>query len=228
MTRNFASTTPADVWPLVRKYHYSGRMPANIQHCYAVFDDGGLFGDRGELLAAAVFSIPPTRWSEPVIELSRLVRKPTTDVPLSALLSFSFRWLKRNKHHLVVSFADWTQGHHGGVYQASGRNYAGKRERRMDGLVIDGVFKPGRSCNSAWGTRSPRKLASILPDADIRPHFDEGKHLYWKPLSVAGKTRAKRLNLRSLSYPKPDNAACPLDERTPVRVSQAQPLEAAP
>jgi len=127
-----------------------------------------------------------------------------------------------------VSFADWTERHHGGIYQAAGWQYAGMRERRMDGLIVNGQFKSGRSCNHAWGTRSPERLRAVLPSADIEPHYDEGKHLYWRALTVAGKTRAKRLGLDSLPYPKPDNAACPSDAPAPAGVSQEHPLEAAP
>lgn len=218
---------PEDAWPLIRAFHYSGRMPANIQKCFALRDDGGLFGDFGqEIEAVAIFSIPPTRWSEPVMELTRLVRKPDCTRPLSSLIAGACGLLRRRTDAaLLVSFADWTQQHHGGIYQACGWRYAGCRERRMDGVIIDGRFHPGRSCNSRWGTRSPSKLATILRKP-VEPHFDEGKHLYWRALNVAGKTRAKRLGLASLPYPKP--AAGLVDERAPVRASEARTLDAAP
>jgi hypothetical protein len=218
---------PDEVWPLVRDFHYSRRMPANIQHAYAVRGSGGLFGDKGEVLAAVVFSIPPTRWSEDVIELSRLIRRPTFDQPLSQLISFACGWLRKQGWALAVSFADRTQNHHGGIYQAAGWNYDGCRDRTMDGILIDGVFKPGRSCNSTWGTRSPTKLSEMLPGRSIEPHFDEGKHLYWKPLRVAGKAKGKRLGLQATAYPKP-NATCPVDAPMPIGASAVQPREVAP
>lgn len=43
----------------------------------------------------------------------------------------------------------------------------------------------------------------ISPTSTVEPHFDAGKYLYWRALSVAGKTSAKRLGLKSLPYPKP-------------------------
>ena len=214
-THFMTGAEPDEIWPLVRAHHYSKRMPGNIQHCYVMREDGGLFGDYGAVVAAAIYSIPPTRWSEDVIELTRLVRMPNVSEPLSRLIAFSADRLCRAGWALAVSFADWTQGHHGGIYQAAGWNYAGQRDRAMDGVLIDGVFKPGRSCNSAWGTRSPTKLSEMFPGKQIEPHFDEGKHLYWKPLRVAGKTKAKRLGLQSLPYPKP-NAARPADERESI------------
>jgi hypothetical protein len=97
----------------------------------------------------------------------------------------------------------------------------------MDGVLIDGIFKPGRSCNSSYGTRSPTKLKELLPSHSIEPHFDEGKHLYWKPLMIAGRTRAKRLGLKSVEYPKP-NATRPLDEAVPTVARAVQPRRVAP
>jgi hypothetical protein len=219
--------TPDEVWPLVREYHYSRRMPSNIQHCYAMRGEGGLFGDNGDVTAAAIFTIPGTRWSEEVIELARLIRRPDHVHPLSQLLAFACDRLRLNGWHLVVSFADWTQRHHGGIYQAAGWHYAGQRDRRMDGVVIDGKFIPGRSCNSRHGTRSPDKLRDLLPGRVIEPHYDEGKHLYWRALSVAGKTRAKRLGLGAVPYPKPF-AVCSSDAPVPTGVSREHPPETAP
>ncbi len=227
MTLFMTGAEPAEVWPLIRDFHYSRRMPANIQHCYAVRGAGGLFGDKGDVLAAVVFTIPPTRWSEEVIELARLIRRPDYDQPLSKLISFACGWLRKQGWALAVSFAARTQNHHGGIYQAAGWNYDGCRDRAMDGVFIDGVFKPGRSCNSTWGTRSPDKLIELLPGKTIEPHYDEGKHLYWKPLRVAGNAKGRRLGLRATSYPKP-NATCPVDAPVPTGESAVQPREVAP
>mgnify|MGYP003148366418 CR=1 FL=1 len=197
---------PAEVWPLVRDHHYSGRMPGSIQRCYALREPGGLFGDTGEVIAAIVFSSPPTRWSEPVLELSRLVRVPGCDFPLTKLISGACKYLKINGYDLAVSFADWTQNHHGGIYQAASWNFTGKRDRANDGVLVDGVFIPGRSCNAKWGTRSPEKLKSRLTGHSVEAHYDEGKFLYWRALSKAEKKKADRLGLECLPYPKPRTA----------------------
>ena len=74
----------------------------------------------------------------------------------------------------------------------------------MDGVLIDGVFVPGRSCNSKYGTQSPSLLSERLSGHTVEAHYDEGKHLYWKALNRDGKRRALRLGLRSQAYPKPD------------------------
>jgi hypothetical protein len=168
---------------------------------------GGLFGDYGAAVAACFICIPPTRWSEPLFELARLVRAPRVRAPLTGLIAATARHAAKAGADLIVSFADRTQSHHGGIYQAASWKYAGCRDRRMDAVVINGTFHAGRSCNSKWGTQSPDKLRAMLPGRDIEPHFDEGKHLYWRALSREGARKAERLTLASLPYPKPTLAA---------------------
>ena len=36
------------------------------------------------------------------------------------------------------------------------------------------------------------------------PHFDTGKHVYWRALTKTGRRQAEALGLRSCAYPKPD------------------------
>lgn len=202
MTFHFRDGVTTDAKDLVEKYHYSGRSPGNVQCVVTAHQSGGLFGDFGPTVAACFFSIPPTRWAEEVWELSRLVRRDDTDISLTQLISFGVKLSRAKGADLLVSFADKTHGHHGGIYQAASWNYAGARDRRVDGCLVDGTFVPGRSCNSRWGTSSPSKLSTLL-GRSVEPHYDEGKHLYWKALSKHGKRKAIRLGLECFSYPKP-------------------------
>jgi hypothetical protein len=189
---------------LVEEFHYSHRPPANVQLVGTWHEPGGLFGDFGIPVAACFFSIPPTRWSEPVLELSRLVRRDDFNGSLTGLISQTVNVLRRKKIvDLVVSFADSTFEHHGGIYQAASWFFSGKRESRMDGLLINGIFHAGRSLNSNYGTRSPSKLKQQLIHDDIEPHYDKGKYLYWKALTRRGIKQAERMNLSKLPYPKP-------------------------
>lgn len=191
-----------DTAMLVEKYHYSGVIPAAVQLVGSFRLNGGLFGHAGPVVAAIFFTIPPTRWSEEVWELARLIRTDECSEPLTALISKACgRIRKKRLVDLLVSFADPTHGHHGGIYQAASWNYDGKRDRTMDGIIWNGQFIPGRSANHRWGTRSPERLREIGVTAE--PHFDEGKHLYWRPLNTKGLAKAKRLGLQSKPYPKP-------------------------
>jgi len=179
---------------MVLAYHYSRRIPSAVKMIGSVHLDGGLFGGDGPMLAAAFWSFPPTRWAEPVIELSRLVRG-NDKVPLTFLISRSAKELKRQGCDLLVSFADKTHGHDGYVYRASNWHYAGCRERRMDGLMVDGAFIPGRMCNNKFGSSSPPKVRQMFPHKAIEPHYDEGKHCYWLSLGRRGAKKAERLGL---------------------------------
>ena len=187
---------------MVLTYHYSKRVPSNVQMVGSLHLDGGLFGGDGPMVAAAFWSIPPTRWAEPVIELTRLVRG-NEQVPLTFLVSRCAKELKRQGYDLLVSFADRTQGHEGYVYRASNWNYSGCRERANDGMVIDGAFHPGRTCNSLFGTRSLDKLRQMFQHKTIEPHYDEGKHYYWLALGKRGEAKAARLGLTHNHSPPP-------------------------
>jgi len=179
---------------MVLRHHYSRRLPSNVQMVGSLHLDGGLFGGDGPMVAAAFWSIPPTRWAEPVLELTRLVRG-NDRVPLTFLVSRCAKALKEQGADLLVSFADRTQGHDGYVYRAANWRYAGCRERANDGVVIDGAFYPGRTCNSLFGTRSLDKLCGMFPHKTIEPHYDEGKHCFWLPLGTKGEAKARRLGL---------------------------------
>jgi hypothetical protein len=190
---------------IIIRHHYSGRAPSLVQLCGTWHRDGGVFGDCGECVAACVFSIPVARRKERVLELTRLVRVPTCQAPLTGLISLTVKQVAREHlTDLIVSFADTEQGHHGGIYQAASWRYGGRRQARKDGVMVNGVFVPDRSLNSKYGTNAVPKLRRIIRHADLRPHFDDGKHFYWRALSRDGERKAKRLGLQSLPYPRPD------------------------
>lgn len=209
---HFRSGESDEAAALVKKYHYSGRTPGSVQFVGTLHLPGGLFGDFGEAIAAIYFSSPPTRWSEPVLELTRLVRKDGVRVPLTLLIRLACSRMKADGHDLLVSFADSGEGHHGGVYQAAGWNYHLQRERAMDGLIVNGRFVPGRTCNATWGTRSPDRLRAKYPDWQIEPHYDIGKHLYWRALGRKGEAKAARLELKRNPYPKTESCGSNNDQ----------------
>lgn len=191
---------------LVKRYHYSHRLGSIAVYVATAHDSGGLFDDFGPARAALVFTNSPARWRGSLLELSRMVRARDAELRLSELVAWALRQLRRQGHGLVISFADATLGHHGGIYQACGWHYHGRRERTMDGLTINGKFFAGRQCNEIWGTRSPQRLRDLRPEWTIEPHWDEGKHLYWRALNSQGNELARQLGFVSTRYPKRQRA----------------------
>lgn len=187
---------------VVVSHHYSHLVPS------AVVYRAGFRNTAGDLVAAVLFSVPSTRWGEPVRELARLVRRPDCRPHLSALIGKACHELKRRKiADLVVSFADSTQSHHGGVYQASSWAYHEKRKARIDGFILGGDFVHARVCNHRYGTSSSPRLREIFEviGVSFSEHWDTGKHLYWRPLTPKGSAQATALGLKSMPYCKPAN-----------------------
>jgi hypothetical protein len=192
---------------LVERFHYSARMPAGNQLVATYHATGGLFGDRGPAVAAAVFRPPGARWSEDVIELARLVRRDDSAIQLTSFLSTCCGELRSRGFDLIVSMADGAHGHHGGIYQAASWSFAGRRAPRIDGIWMGDKFIPTRSANNLFGTSSIAKLRKMFPSVVIEPNRESGKWLFWKALSKNGQRKAKRLGLRALVYEKPTRDA---------------------
>ena len=208
---------------LVLKYHYSGRCHENpILVGSLHFGGGGLYGDKGELVATCIFSLSNNNtWSLKkvnLIELVRLCRKEEVQVPLSWLVSHTVKELKKlRRFDIVISYADATQDHHGGIYQACSWNFHTYRQPKEDGLMIDGTFVPKRTVSTRYGTYRRDKLGEMFDEVkqetlygtevkniEWGSHVDKGKYMYWIPLNKTGKKIAKRvLNFESNEYPKP-------------------------
>lgn len=213
-----------EVWPLVRDFHYSARMPAAIQHCFAIRKPGGLFGDTGEDVAAAIFGQPANAsWPKTALELQRLVRRDDCGFQLSALVTFGLRWLRSNTNTpFALSYADTGENHHGGIYQASGWKYI----RLSEGATIlrdgDGNYIHPRSVVGKYGTWARSFINEKHPDWSYCK--DSAKHLYIFPLRQKWNTLSKKYGWQTLPYPKPDYAARLLDEHgSPVSEPGANP-----
>lgn len=186
---------------LVVAYHYSHRPAAAVQFAAGLECDG-------KLVAGCSWSLPTARWHEPVLELTRLVRRDDVPAPLTMLIGAACRELRGRGFDLLVSYADVTQDHHGGVYQAASWQYHGQRHSRVDGFLVNGRFVPRRSLNNTIGTSSYAGVVDAYGgSATVERHWDLGKHLYWRALTKGGKAKAGRLGLRSGPYPKPDGRA---------------------
>jgi hypothetical protein len=193
----YREVTLRECTSLILRDHYSHKLPKNVKLTFADLQHSPRLP-----LACCTFSGPtgPFENATGILELSRLVRTPTYDKPLTRLVSKAMGWIRGKKSaDLLLSLADIEEDHHGGIYQACSWVYGGTRDERLDGFNIGGQFVPARTCNHRYGTSSVEAMTKL----GGVPHFDAGKHLYWKALTKAGMQQAINMGLRSFPYPKP-------------------------
>lgn len=216
--------TADELWPLVRDYHYSKRMPGIPLHCFAWRQAGGLFGDTGEPMAGCLFGKSANnKWPQDSLELQRLVRRNEFNKPLSGFLSWTLRWLRANTETpFAFSYADTGQNHHGGIYQASGWKFV--NVSRGDRAFVDGAgnYRHGKGVYSRYGTRSEAAILKINPDWSVVRDAD--KFVYIFPLRRKWRTLARLNGWAELPFPKPTFAARLLDEQgSPLSEPGANP-----
>lgn len=108
----------------------------------------------------AAISVDREQWRQ-VLALSRMAVHPS--VPKNAcsfMLARSVRAIKRERRFVaLVTYADESQGHEGGVYRAAGWTYAGRTKQAMPRWVDP---KTGRQvATQATRTRTPEQMAAL-------------------------------------------------------------------
>jgi hypothetical protein len=131
------------------------------------------------------------------------------------MISITLKMLKREFSglRLVVSFADPYQGHHGGVYQASGWFFCGDTQS-SDEYIYKGKRWQGRSF------RNSHKGMEKHPDVQIVR--GSSKHRYLMPLDAAMKAQIAPLAKPYPKRAKDQDAANPvaLGGESPTRTLQ--------
>lgn len=177
-------------------WHYSKSVPAAKSVRIGVW-----WAD--EFRGSIVFSIGANRNQAKLfgmkdVEVCELARVALTDHPefqVTQALACAIRLLKRRCPGLkvVVSFADTTEGHHGGIYQAGNWIYTGKSNPSSHFLYGGKKLHKRAYTGRAFG--GGRKE---LPKGAIRVRVP-GKHRYVMPLDK--KTR-RRLKVLAQPYPE--------------------------
>jgi hypothetical protein len=196
--------TPDEIWPLVRDFHYSKRMPSAIQHCFAVREPGGLFGDTGKPVAGCIFGFGANRnMPATALELRRLVRHPNYSGFISQLVAFGLQWMKKNTDcEFAFSYADTGQNHHGGIYQATNWKYVGLNKSQNEFVDENNNPVHKRTVSSKLGTARQDVVMRLMPNLKIGKSTQ--KHLYIFPLKTRWPKIAARHDWEALPYPKPD------------------------
>jgi hypothetical protein len=130
-------------------------------------------------------------------ECCELVRIALTqhNTPVSRIMSLALMFLVRANRgiRLIVSFADSTQGHHGGIYQATNWIYAGK--------TSSCVFYRDPS-GKLWHPRRASKTPNAqkqLVTSQWKEERQGGKHRYLMPLDAEMRKQIEPLRR---PYPK--------------------------
>ena len=205
----------------VRRWHYSGSMPASRRVCIGCWEDGRFIGaivfSRGDTPnIARPFGLTT---QAQVCELTRVaLREHVT--PTSRILAIAVRMLRRQSPglRLIISYADPAHQHVGTLYQAAGWSYLGTTNRECL-LRVHGRLSHPRSVGSRFNHRGVEWLrAHVDPKAEriVLP----AKFKYALPLDqdIAAQIRQLRR-----PYPKRPKAAgsCPipagLDGAIPIR-----------
>ena len=207
--------------------HYSGKFYAASYVHLGLFIDGVMVGvlQYGYAMnpASADSVVAGTMMSE-YLELNRMwiddIAPRNTE---SRAISHTIKFIRGRlpKIKWIQSFADERCGLFGTVYQAAGFTFHGEHSGlfwELDGEVFhDSILTDGRN-NSA---KSIKLRAGI--DRAVRMDLRQFRYLkFLKPRFAKGCRHPVR------PYPKPDYAACPVDEQAPACASAVQPREAAP
>lgn len=195
---------------LIAAHHYLGTLPKAVQRNFGLFVDG-------VLVAAACYGpCHSAKLPEGFLELRRLVKHPEYEISLSTFLSATLRTLKVEGVSAVVSWADPSAGHHGGIYQATNWIYTepysynwNSHFRRPDGSIVD-----HRAAFKMFGTSSKTKVLALNPSWTA--FLPAMKLRYVMPLRMRKEKVLTALKARARPYPKPDR------EERPIRLSSAR------
>ena len=133
--------------------------------------------------------------------------------PVSRVVKLSVQFLKRNSPELrlIVSFADPSEGHHGGIYQAGNWIYNGQTSKSVEYIGPDGKRWHARMVKKQGWTTVQGKIPKTLTPSQCEPVQKPGKHRYLMPLD-----NAMREQIAPLAKPYPKRAKQATDGDPPV------------
>ena len=169
--------------------------------------------ERGKFIGVVIFS----RGATPSLlrpfglnqtEGCELTRVALTkhDAAVSRVVKVAMQFLKRNSPELrlIVSFADPSEGHHGGIYQAGNWIYSGQSSPSTEYIGPDGKRWHARMVKKqGWTTVQGKRSRTLTPD-QCTPVEKPGKHRYLMPLDAEMRERVLPL---AKPYPKRDKQA---------------------
>jgi len=187
-------------------WHYSGCLPAGKLVKVGAWENGKFIGvvlfGRG---ATPNLGRPYNLGQDECVELVRIaLTKHHT--PVSRIASLAMKFLSRSnpKLRLIVSFADQSQGHHGGIYQAGNWVYNGQGDPAKF-YMIRGKLTHPRSIGAKGLVQNIHGARQIDPNAAVVDV--PGKHRYLMPLDADMRER-----ILPLAKPYPKRAKQAMDD----------------
>jgi len=179
-------------------WHYSGCLPAGKLVKVGAWECGKFIGvvlfGRG---ATPNLGKPYNLGQDECVELVRIaLTKHENNVSRIAALAMKFLHKTNPKLRLIVSFADQSQGHHGGIYQAGNWVYTGQGATSRFWMVNGKVTHP-RTVIERGGSNSLAGARNMDPSASAV--MVPGKHRYLMPLDADMRARIMPL---AKPYPK--------------------------
>lgn len=184
----------------VENWHYSKRMPMPPYVRVGAWEHGkfigcAIFARGANMNIGKPYGLAAT-------EVAELVRVALTkhDAPVSRVMAIAVRFLRRHSPglRLLVSYADPSEGHHGGIYQACGWTYNGTSEDSEQFLHM-GRWKHSREVRADSFGKSGGGSAKVEGWQSLPRRKVPGKHRYLMPLDDAMRAQIAKL---ARPYPK--------------------------
>lgn len=179
----------------VMNWHYSRKMPKAKLVRVGAWEDRRfigvvLFGSgAGNSTNGSQYGLATSG------QVAELVRVALRDhqTPVSRIVAIALRFLRKVNPdlRLVVSFADTTQGHHGGIYQAGNWLYTGITSGDREFHVNGQILHPKAVYMRKWVQSETWLRENIDPAARLVK--TPGKHRYLMPLDDDIRSRLQPL-----------------------------------
>jgi len=197
-------------------WHYSGCLPAGKLVKVGAWENDKFIGvvlfGRG---ATPNLGRPYNLGQDECVELVRIALTDHSN-PVSRVAAIAMRFLRNAnpKLRLVVSFADQSQGHHGGIYQAGNWIYNGQGSPAKFYMICGKLTHP-RSIGAKGLAQNIEGARQLDPSATVVNV--PGKHRYLMPLDAEMRERILPL---AKPYPK---RAKEQDSENPSELGGATP-----
>jgi len=209
----------------VENWHYSKTLPVGKMARVGAWEDGRFVGVV--IFAWGMNKDLGTPYRLKLGQCAELVRVALTKhrSQVSKILAIATRFLKKQSPglRLLVSFADPSEGHHGGIYQANGWQYTGTSPQSFEWLLNGKRLNRRAYTGQQFG--GGKSSVAGIPKGSIKRKV-QGKHRYLMPLD---KEMKKQILPLAKPYPKrasSETRDTPSDQlgKAGARPSDALPL----